>query len=178
MDDIIGILVVIGIFLAVVGKSKKRAGQMRSNKPGQAPVASTAKKAVHAPVSEGDSGKSMEPEDMTPEDMAPQSMQIPVETRLSDATKALIARLDGEKEAEGKQIHLATGSMPRMETGMAPRTKAVKAQEAPFETVYRKEAVACACGARFTDAAHMREAVVMAEILDKPVSLRPRHRGR
>ena len=58
-----------------------------------------------------------------------------------------------------------------------PLEPAEQTPEQPLEMIRRVDPACDACGTAYVDAEHMREAVIMSEILNKPVSLRRRRMG-
>lgn len=169
MDVIVPILTLIGIVLALVEKTKKEsANRPRPGRSGQPAGAAPAKPLGAGAARQAVEGRVREwMQALTDEDAAPSS-----EGRPSAEGAKPGARKDAGVKAPPPEpsIHAAQPDMQR--SGAQPSTPGASAPQ-PVRPATGAAAAGTAC--RFTPA-QMREAVVMSEILNKPVSMRGRKR--
>ena len=172
MDVIWSILVVIGIIVTIVGKSK---GAKPANKPGAGarPAAQPKAQAWAAPKPVAAPAEPV----VSPRPAVDDISGI----GLSKETAELLRKLERAEERQARYEEGAgMGSLQGTEaarverTDATPRGRGEHTPEKPIEALRRYDPACEECGTPYADAQHMREAVVMAEILNKPVSLRGR----
>ncbi len=172
MDWIWTVLVIIGMIVSIIGKSK---GQP-AKKPGASPAEKPKTVSATSPKPAAVQGRPV----AMPIPPVQQAGQTDISgIGLSRETTELLRRLENaEKQETRPEEGSGSGSLKGTEesrherTDATPRGKGEHTPERPIAVLRRKDPSCEECGTPYANAEHMREAVVMAEILNKPVSLR------
>ena len=164
MGEVIGVLILIAIAIYKISGQKKQPPAARKSRPPRPPRMWTEPSPMNA-VPEDMTPEEMQSEDMTPEDMRPLEAEESAQETMEGLSVAQTPGHEHHDPTEGS-IDLPEGS----QEGTSQWTEKPRAQAEPVKARAPRQS------RKRISPEEMRRAVVLSEVLDKPLALRPRRK--
>ena len=164
MGEVIGVLILIAIAIYKVSGQKKQPPAARKSRPPRPPRMWTEPAPMNA-VPEDMTPEEMQSEDMTPEDMRPLEAEESAQETMEGLSVAQTPGHEHHDPTEGS-IDLPEGS----QEGTSQWTEKPRTQAEPVKARAPRQS------RKRISPEEMRRAVVLSEVLNKPLALRPRRK--